>query len=291
MSNNRADRVGTQCLPGPQEKFGVIGRGAMGRALVHGILRSSLPGADQLWGAARRPDVNEALAKALGIPVVTDYTQQLANTAMILFCVKPMQAGAVIARLKQSALRANTLLVSIAAGISVGTLEELTGTANPWIRAMPNTPSVAGESMTVICAGRNAAAEHAAKAQKPFSAVGRCRAMEEHRFNAIAALSGSGSAYICLIVEALADAGVKARLPRALAAELVAQTVIGPARRVQTTGRPPAALRNSVTTPAGCTIGGLSTLEDGKIGPVLARAVEEAARIAQNPGKTQKAKS
>jgi pyrroline-5-carboxylate reductase len=145
---------------------------------------------------------------------------------------------------------------------------------------MPNTPCIVGEGMSVICAGRYARPEHLARAQRVFEAVGECAAVDETYFNAITALSGSGPAYQYLIMEALADAGVRVGLPRQLALKLVAQTALGAARMVQTSGRHPAALRDDVTTPAGCTIGGLLMLEDGKIRSVLARAVEEATRIA-----------
>jgi pyrroline-5-carboxylate reductase len=140
--------------------------------------------------------------------------------------------------------------------------------------------------MTVICGGKFATAAHLERAQKVFQAVGRCVAAEESHFNAVTALSGSGPAYVYLILEALADAGVRVGLRRDLALTLVTQTVLGATKMVQETGRHPAALRDDVTTPAGCTIGGLLMLEDGKIRSVLARAVEEATRIAGQLGKT-----
>jgi pyrroline-5-carboxylate reductase len=123
-----------------------------------------------------------------------------------------------------------------------------------------------------------------ARARRVFEAVGQCLPMEESYFNAVTALSGSGPAYQYLIMEAFADAGVRVGLPRHVALTLVAQTAVGAAKMVQTTGRHPAALRDDVTTPAGCTIGGLLMLEDGKIRSVLARAIEEATRIAGHLG-------
>ena len=124
-----------------------------------------------------------------------------------------------------------------------------------------------------------------------FECVGRCVETDERHFNAITALSGSGPAYHYLIMEAMADAGVRVGLPRDLALTLVAQTALGAARMVQTSGRHPAALRDDVTTPAGCTIGGLLMLEDGKIRSVLARAIEEATRIAATLGSAPPAPS
>jgi pyrroline-5-carboxylate reductase len=137
----------------------------------------------------------------------------------------------------------------------------------------------------VYCSGKWAKENHLELARKIFSSVGKALEVEEHYFNAITALSGSGPAYMYLVMEALADAGVRVGLPRDLAMDLVAQTMLGSARMVQETGRHPAALRDDVTTPAGCTIGGLLMLEDGKIRSVLARAVEEATRIVDQLGR------
>jgi pyrroline-5-carboxylate reductase len=138
--------------------------------------------------------------------------------------------------------------------------------------------------MTVVSAGRHADAGHLDTAQRIFSAVGRCLVVDEHYCNAITALSGSGPAYMYLVMEALADAGVRVGLPRGLALTLVAQTMLGSAKMVLDTERHPASLRDDVTTPAGCTIGALLMLEDGKIRSVLARAIEEATRIAARLG-------
>jgi pyrroline-5-carboxylate reductase len=149
---------------------------------------------------------------------------------------------------------------------------------------MPNTPCIVGDGMTAICRGHYAPRTDLERARHIFEAVGKCIAIDEIHFNAITALSGSGPAYQFLIMEALADAGVRVGLPRQLALTLVAQTALGAAKMVLSTGRHPASLRDDVTTPAGCTIGGLLMLEDGRIRSVLARAVEEATRISSHLG-------
>ena len=138
--------------------------------------------------------------------------------------------------------------------------------------------------MTAICPGSSATDEHLALVRRVFECVGRVVHTDEAHFNAITALSGSGPAYFYLIMEAMADAGVRVGLPRELALTLVTQTALGAARMVQDGGRHPAALRDDVTTPAGCTIGGLLMMEDGKIRSVIARAIEEATRIAAGLG-------
>ena len=267
-------------LVGDGETLGVIGAGVMGRTLLHGLFDSGAISRDKAWAAAKSPSTCEAASAELGIPVVTDCRSRISQSGLILICVKPSQAAKVTAALHDSGLLPGALLISIMAGTAIAQLESALGTGNPWIRAMPNTPCVVRQGMTVICPGTHTSDIHMARAQQIFEAVGMCLQVEETYFNAITALSGSGPAYQYLIMEAFADAGVRVGLPRDLALTLVAQTAVGAARMVQATGRHPAALRDDVTTPAGCTIGGLLMLEDGKIRSVLARAIEEATKIA-----------
>lgn len=266
------------------ETLGVIGAGVMGRTLLHGLFDSGAISREQAWASAKSHVSCDAASKELGIPVVTDFSKLVGDSGLILICVKPKQAAAVTAAMKAAKLRPKTLLISIMAGATVAQLEAALGTENPWVRAMPNTPCVVREGMTVICPGTCATEDHMARARRIFEAVGRCVPTEESYFNAITALSASGPAYQYLIMEAFADAGVRVGLPRQLALQLVAQTAVGAAKMVQATGRHPAALRDDVTTPAGCTIAGVLMLEDGKIRSVLARAIEEATKTAADLG-------
>jgi pyrroline-5-carboxylate reductase len=264
--------------------LGVIGAGVMGQTLIGGLLESGSIGRERLWAGDKSSSACAAAAAALQIPVEVDFHRRVPTADLILMSVKPADAAAVLAALRSAGLRPETLLISILAGVSTERLESLLGTANPVVRAMPNTPAIVREGMTVICAGKNAGGAHLARARQIFEAVGKCLPIDEAHFNAITALSGSGPAYQYLIMEALADAGVRVGLPRQLALTLVCQTVLGAAKMVQKTGRHPASLRDDVTTPAGCTIGGVLMLEDGRIRSVLARAVEEAAKIASHLG-------
>jgi pyrroline-5-carboxylate reductase len=259
--------------------LGVVGAGVMGRTLIQGLLESGAISNAQVWAGAKTQATCGKAAADLGVPVEVDYRARVPQAGLILVCVKPGQASKVLHDLNEAGLREDTLLISIMAGMSTAQLESTLATANPWVRAMPNTPCIVREGMSVICAGKHATADHLARSRQVFEAVGRCTPADETYFDAITALSGSGPAYQYLIMEALADAGVRVGLPRQLALTLVAQTVLGAARMVQMSGRHPAALRDDVTTPAGCTIGGLLMLEDGKIRSVLARAVEEATKI------------
>lgn len=263
----------------PGQTLGVVGAGVMGRTLIQGLLESGAVSKEQVWACAKTQATCDKVAAELDVPVERTYAERVPQAGLILICVKPSQAGKVLGDLKAANLDKDTLLISIMAGMSTAQLESTLGTANPWIRAMPNTPCIVREGMSVICGGKHATADHLARARRVFEAVGQCTPTDETYFDAITALSGSGPAYLYLIMEALADAGVRVGLPRQLALTLVAQTVLGAARMVQVSGRHPAALRDDVTTPAGCTIGGLLMLEDGKIRSVLARAVEEATKI------------
>jgi pyrroline-5-carboxylate reductase len=269
--------------------LGIVGAGVMGQTLTRGLLASGLIPRERLWAGDKSAAACEEAAQALGIPVETGYGNRVSGADLLLLCVKPGDAAAVMKTLVEGRLRPATLLISILAGVSTARLEALLGTPNPLVRAMPNTACTVGEGMTVVCAGTHASRDHLARARQVFEAVGKCLSADEKHFDAVTALSGSGPAYQFLIMEALADAGVRVGLPRHLALELVAQTVLGAARMVQTSGRHPAALRDDVTTPAGCTIGGLLVLEDGRIRSVLARAVEEATRIASHLGAPAKA--
>ena len=265
---------------------GVIGAGVMGQTLMKGLLSAGLLTRDQIWAADRSADTRDDVRLRLDVAVYDDYREALACTDVILVCVKPAQVASAMAAARAAGPSPDVLFISILAGVTTSQLEESLALPNPWVRAMPNTPCVVGEGMTVVCRGCDATAAHLELARRIFSAVGRCEVVDEQYCNAITALSGSGPAYMYLVMESLADAGVRVGLPRDLALTLVAQTMLGSARMVQQTGRHPASLRDDVTTPAGCTIGGLLMLEDGKIRSVLARVVEEATRIVDTLGKS-----
>src|SRR5215471_12255007 len=266
--------------------LGVIGAGVMGQTLIRGLITSGVVAQDRIWAGDKNASTCSTTTETLGVPAETDFKHRVPTADLILICVKPADAPVVLATLRNAGLRRDTLLISILAGVSTDRIESLLGTENPVVRAMPNTPAVVGEGMTVVCTGSSASKTHLDRAERIFEGVGKCLPLDEVHFNAVTALSGSGPGYQFLIMEALADAGVRVGLPRQLALTLVAQTALGAAKMVLDSGRHPAALRDDVTTPAGCTIGGLLMLEDGRIRSVLARAVEEATKIAAQLGTT-----
>jgi pyrroline-5-carboxylate reductase len=262
----------------PGQRLGIIGAGAMGGALLRGVLGSGVA-LDAVWAATKSHASAHGVASEFGIATHTTYAELTASSDVLLLAVKPAQLEAALRELAGCGLRADTLIISVAAGVSIARIEAALGQGNPVIRAMPNTPAFVGRGMTAISGGTHVTAEHLAIAERLFGAVGLCITIEERLLNAVTAISGSGPAYVYLIIEALADAGVRVGLPRDIALTLVAQTVLGAAVMVQESDRHPAALRDDVTTPAGCTIGALLVLEDGKIRSVLARAVEEARNV------------
>jgi pyrroline-5-carboxylate reductase len=264
--------------------LGVIGAGVMGQTLIRGLITSGVVSRDRIWAGDKNDSACSRTSEEFDVAASSDFHARVPTADLILMCVKPADAPVVLSTLRNSGLRREALLISILAGVSTDRIESLLGTENPIVRAMPNTPAVVGEGMTVVCAGSSASKAHLERAEKIFEGVGKCLTLDEVHFNAVTALSGSGPGYQFLIMEALADAGVRVGLPRQLALTLVAQTALGAARMVLDSGRHPAALRDDVTTPAGCTIAGLLMLEDGRIRSVLARAVEEATKTAAHLG-------
>ncbi len=289
MSASSSSSPQTPSAEAIQPSFGLIGAGVMGTALLEGLLHHQVVQKADLWAMDRAEACRKRTQEKLNVITTADFKPFLAHTKTLLLCVKPHQAVSVLKSLKQAGLPPDTLILSIAAGVRLATLEsalssDSTPLQNPVIRAMPNTPALVAEGMSVLCGGSCVQDNHLAFAKQIFEAVGRCVILDEAYFDAVTGLSGSGPAYAYLMMEALADGGVRVGLPRDIALTLVAQTVLGAAKMVLETGRHPAALRDDVTTPAGCTIAALLSMEDGKIRSVLARAVEEAATVAAKLG-------
>jgi len=262
-------------------KIAVLGVGTMGRALAAGLLRGDKSVAADLRGSVRHEERARMLSGELGFPVGTDNAAAAREAQVLLLCVKPRLAVGVLQELGEAqALAHRPLLISIAAGLSTRRLEEGAGLELPVVRAMPNTPCLIGEGMTVLSPGRFASDEHLETATRIFQPLGRVLCLDEEHQNTVTGLSASGPAFVYVIIESLAEGGVMMGLPRKVATELACQTVQGAARMVLETGRHPAELKDEVTTPAGCTISALLALEDGKLRSVLARGVEQAARAA-----------
>jgi pyrroline-5-carboxylate reductase len=263
------------------QKIAILGSGTMGRAIINGLLRSEKVAPAQILATTRTRSSSEKLTRELQIQASTDNitTAQAAN--IIVIAVKPKDVPKLLAQLQaKQALEHQPLVISIAAGVSTTAMEALIPANTPVLRAMPNTPCSIGKGMTVVAKGSAALETHVELAREIFSTMGRFIELEEKHMDTVTGLSASGPAFIYIIVEALADGGVKCGLPRNVATELVAQMTLGAAEMILTTKKHPAALKDDVTTPAGCTIAGILALEDGRIRSVLARGVETAAKVA-----------
>lgn len=254
---------------------GIIGFGKMGEAMVHGLTRS----ADQDFecvGATVR-SVSSA-REFYGLTTTINNRELVAKSDVIVLAVKPHQAEAVLKNIRPK-LNKNNILISICASITLDQLRKWSGGKAAVVRAMPNTPALIGEGITVICSDNSVADRKAAAlATRFFQCVGRVVELPESLMDGATGLSGCGPAYVYLMIEALSDAGVKVGIPRKIATELAAQTLKGAAQMVLNQPHHPAALKDEVTTPAGCTIDGLMALEEGKLRVTLIKAVLAAAK-------------
>jgi pyrroline-5-carboxylate reductase len=196
----------------------------------------------------------------------------VAGAEIVLLCVKPQVLGQLLEEIAP-ALAPTTLVISIAASTTTSFIQQKLGKNIPVVRAMPNTPAMVGAAMTAVCAGPSATLQHLETAKHLFESVGRALVVDEKHMDAITALSASGPAFVFVILESLAEAGVKVGLPREMATTLAAQTLYGSAQLALETGHHPALLKDAVTTPAGCTIEGLMELEKGGLRVTLMNAV------------------
>jgi pyrroline-5-carboxylate reductase len=258
----------------------------MGRAIARRMLDAGVATPEQLRGTVKHDWEVEAAAAELGIDVGTDNVAAAKDADLILICTKPKGVAVVMRELAEGgALDDDPLVISIAAGVATSTIEAAAGDRRVRVvRCMPNTPCLIGEGMLAICRGNHASRDDLDLAETVFAPLGRVARVDEEHMNAVTGLSGSGPAFVYVIIEALSEGGVMIGLPRKVAVEMAAQTVRGAAGMVLQTGRHPAALKDDVTTPAGCTISALLLLEDGRLRSVLARGVQEAARAAAGLG-------
>ena len=266
----------------------VVGMGTMGRAIALGLLRTGEVRAQELVGTVRDARRVPELERVLECAVETDNDAAVRRSQVVVLCTKPHVVRGVVRDLREAgSLAHQPLLISIAAGVRIADLEEDAGEGARVVRAMPNTPSLVGEGMCVLSGGRHATEADVERTSRIFAPLGRVLRLDEEHLDAVTGLSGSGPAFVYVIIEALAEGGVMMGLPRKVATELAAQTVHGAARMVLETGRHPAELKDEVTTPAGCTISALLAMEDGRLRSVLARGVEEAGRRAAGLGRSR----
>jgi pyrroline-5-carboxylate reductase len=264
--------------------IGFIGGGNMAEALIRGLVKGNhLPAQHVLVSGPRRERLDELHAK-YAIETTVDNRALVERCDLIVLSVKPQILDKVLREIGDR-LKSGTLLISIAAGIDTATIEEAVSDGVRVVRAMPNTPALVGAGATAISAGKHASAEDLATARAMFDAVGITVELDESHLDAVTGLSGSGPAYIFLILEALADAGVKVGLARRNAQRLAAQTVMGSAKMLLDLDEHPGVLKDMVTSPGGTAIAGLHTLEEGGLRTTLINAVETATKRARELGR------
>jgi pyrroline-5-carboxylate reductase len=262
-----------------QMRLAVIGAGKMGGILIDGFLKHNLLPPQNILATVQHPSDRKNTAHA-SVPLGSDNRAAARASDLILLCVKPQTVGQVLEEIRPD-VNESKLVISIAASVPTEYMEKRLAAQVPVIRAMPNTPSVVGEGITSLAQGRFATEAHLETARTLFGSVGKTVVVDEKNMDAVTGLSGSGPAFIYIILESLAEGGVKMGLSRELATLLAAQTALGAAKVVLETGHHPALLKDTVTTPAGCTIDGILELEEGKLRVTLIKAIVKASQRAR----------
>jgi pyrroline-5-carboxylate reductase len=264
-------------------KFAFLGAGNMAEALVTGILKANLASPANISVTDISSIRLEHFQKTFHVHVGSNNADAVKSADLVVLCVKPQVMNTVLSEVKDQLIPKH-ILISVAAGYSLGHIQSHVGKNVSLIRAMPNTPAVIQEGVTALAGSVDISPHHLQLAQSIFESIGRVVIVEESLMNAVTGLSGSGPAYIYLVIEALIDGGVLVGLPRTVASVLAAQTVLGAARMVLESGEHPALLKDRVTSPGGTTIAGLQQLESGKLRGTLIKAVEAATTRSQELG-------
>ncbi|HET6880219.1 MAG TPA: pyrroline-5-carboxylate reductase [Pirellulales bacterium] len=268
----------------PENRFGFIGAGRMATALAKGFVDRGLATPGQLVASDPVPLAAEQFQRATGGRLLADNLQVAAQADCLFLAVKPQQMGEILAQLA-GRLNQRHLVVSVAAGVALSTIRQALGEGPRLVRVMPNTPCLIGQGASAYCLGPGATPDDGQLVGKLLEAVGLALEVNEKLLDAVTGLSGSGPAFVYMIIEAMSDGGVRMGLPRDVALALAAQTVRGAAELVLTSAQHPAVLKDQVASPGGTTIAGLQVLETGAVRGALMAAVEAAARRSAELGK------
>jgi pyrroline-5-carboxylate reductase len=271
-------------MGGDVARIGFLGAGKMATALARGWLAAGLASADRLVASDPLPPARDAFATATGARATADNREVVAGSDVLVVAVKPQAMKALLAEVRP-AVGPRHLVVSVAAGVTLRQLADGLGADRRLVRVMPNTPCLVGASASGYAAGEAATAADVALVDRLLNAVGRAYALPEGLLDAVTGLSGSGPAFVYVMIEALSDGGVRVGLPRDVATALAAQTVFGAAKMVLETNTHPGVLKDMVASPGGTTIAGLHALERGGLRAALMDAVEAATRRSAELGK------
>jgi pyrroline-5-carboxylate reductase len=269
-------------------KLGLIGGGVMGEAILSRLITTNVYNSKNILVSEPQSQRRSYLQEKYQIQVTSNNQEVFTQSEVILLAIKPQIFETVVRDLTPEIQGQNKpLIISILAGTSLFLLEKAFPTL-PVIRAMPNTPATVGAGITAIAGGKNAQDPHLAIAKTIFEAVGEVVTVGESLIDAVTGLSGSGPAFVALMVESLSDGGVAAGLPRQIASKLALQTVLGTAKLLQETNIHPAQLKDQVTSPGGTTIYGVSALEKAGFRSGVIEAVRSAYRRAVELGQLGK---
>jgi len=264
-------------------KIGIIGTGRVGEALIRGVLAANLCQGDRIFASDVDEERLDALHSELGINTSTDNTDTIGNAETIILAIKPQIIASVLQSVKPQTWE-GVLVISVAAGVQIRAIEENLPAGAHLIRVMPNIACTVGQAISAISAGTHATESDLETAHTIFGSVGRVVTVPESMMDAVTGLSGSGPAFVFQIIEALADGGVHEGLPRDIALELAAQTVLGAAAMVLETGEHPGVLKDMVTSPAGTTVRGIHALEVQGLRAGMMNAVIAATRRSRELG-------
>jgi pyrroline-5-carboxylate reductase len=265
------------------KRVGFLGAGNMGEAMIKGLLQTGLVPAAAIAATDVRADRLQQIAKQYGVRAASSNVELVGEADVVILAVKPQIMGVVLKEIS-GAVDRGKLLISIAAGVPVAALRAALGKPARLIRVMPNTPALVLEGVTAIARAEGLEPGDLEMAQELFGAVGRVVVLDEEALDAVTGLSGSGPAYVAIVIESLADGGVKMGLDRATAMTLAAQTVLGSARLILETGAHPGQLKDMVASPGGTTIAGIAALEEGGVRRTFISAVERATQRSRELG-------
>lgn len=258
-------------------KISIIGSGAIGEALLSGIISSGAYPLNSVFSSDISPDRAKLIGERYGIETSTDNSKIVSSADIVILAVKPNLINDVALEVSKH-IKKDTVVISVAAGVSVQQLTKRLPKSTKIFRVMPNMPMLVKEGMSVLVPGHDISGDDLAVVEEIFSSVGTTLVVEEYMIDAVTAVSGSGPAYVLLLIEALADAGVRMGLPREIALKLASQTARGSAFLQQMTGEHPARLKDRITSPGGTTIAGLHVLEKGGFRGIISAAVEAATK-------------
>jgi pyrroline-5-carboxylate reductase len=265
-------------------RIGFLGAGKMATALAQGWLKSGLTASQHLCASDPIAAARDQFSKTTGAAALTENSRVVAQSDIVVLAVKPQNMAELLSEIRVG-IQARHLLISIAAGITLKQIADVVGADKRIIRVMPNTPCLVGASASAFAAAATATPADLHLAERLLNSVGRGMQVPEKLLDAVTGLSGSGPAFVAVIIEALSDGGVRMGLPRDLATMLAAQTVLGSAKLLLETGLHPGQLKDMVASPAGTTIAGLHALERGGLRAALIDAVEAATKRSIELGK------